>query len=343
VPAKSALFGTADADESGDDKLHDLYWNRVKLKQDFARKADENFRLQSMIRDQEGATARVQQKLNHLENLLLDPEWVYNVAVFYQLRGLNAQCCRKIAKFAEQLKQQREQRQHKQALVTWNEARKAESAEVEARVGELRGRMQLLEDRLLEERQRLESMSGLGRMLRGRRTSAELDELETRLEVLAADEQGLLTELEAIRTRKPPGVAGLDVAAKRSINLMIIAFAQDVFLRFNDRNFVSMVKESSEKSAGAIKYGSKADCDKLLEDVQKQSARLEQSVDVADMLKKRVARIAEHADFSDDDDAVPKAATVATLFAFDAGGAVRSSDGNLLGEDYWQLSQVLCR
>ena len=34
--------------------------------------------------------------------------------------------------------------------MTWNEARKAESAEVEARVGELRGRMQLLEDRLLE-------------------------------------------------------------------------------------------------------------------------------------------------------------------------------------------------
>ena len=57
------------------------------------------------------ATARLQQKLDHLEELLLDPDWAANVVVFYQLRSLALRCQRKLAKFAEQLKQQREQRQ----------------------------------------------------------------------------------------------------------------------------------------------------------------------------------------------------------------------------------------
>ncbi|MEM8817642.1 MAG: hypothetical protein AAGE85_17615, partial [Pseudomonadota bacterium] len=229
------------------------------------------------------------------------------------------------------------------ALVGWNEGRKAESRKVEGRIGEVRGSLQLLEDNLLEERQRIESMNGISRMLRGRQAGAELDELGARIEVLAQDEQRLIAELEAIQKREPPAIAGLDIAAKRSINLMIIAFAQELLLRFEDRNFAAMVKESNEKSVGAIKYGNKDDCDRLLREVQRQCARLEQPVDLADTLKRRVARISEHADFAADDEAVPRPATVATLFAFDPGGAVRSSDGNLLGEDYWQLSRVLCR
>lgn len=342
VAAKTALKSTS-ADEPGSDKLHELYWNRAELKQAYAKQADEVHRLTKQIRDQEGSTARVQQKLDHLENLLLDPEWVHNVVVFYQLRSLNARCCRRLAKFAEQLKQQREQRIHQRHLVDWNERRKRDAGVVEAKIGELRGTLQTVEDELVAERQRVEDMNGISKMFRGRQASRALEALEGQLVVAEADEQNLLAELETIRRREPPEVPGLDVAAKRSINLMILAFAQDLYLRFEDRNLAAMVKESSEKSVGAINYGSREDCDRLLRRLEPQIERLEQPPELADVLKRRVAKIAEHADFGADDESVPRAGTVATLFAFDAGGAVRTSDANLLGEDYWKLSQVLSR
>ena len=331
------------ADTAGGDKLHELYWNRAELKQAYAKQADEIHRLTKLIREQEGSTARVRQKLDHLENLLLDPEWVHNVVVFYQLRSLNARCCRRLAKFAEQLKQQREQRIHQGHLVDWNEKRKREAGVVEARIGELRGSLQTLEDALVAERQRLEDMNGISRMFRGRQASRDLEALEGEIVSTQADEQNLLAELETIRRRKPPEVPGLDVAAKRSINLMILAFAQDLYLRFEDRNLAAMVKEASEKSVGAINYGSPEDCDRLLRRLVAQTERLEQPPELADVLKRRVAKIAEHADFGSTEESVPRAETVATVFAFDSAGTVRSSDGNLLGEDYWKLSQVLGR
>ena len=344
MPAKIAIFGnTPDVEENGSEKLHDLYWNRAQLKQEYARQADENFRLKKLIKEQEGSTARVQQKLEHLENLLLDPEWIHNVAVFYQLRGLNARCSRKLAAFAEQLKQQREQRLHKQELVEWNEERKKEAGLVESAIGEQRLQLQTLEDQMLAERRRAESMNGLSKMLKGKQANAAIDELEASIASASARERELLEELDEIQKRQPPPVPGLEVAQKRSINLMILSFAQEIYLRFDDRNFAAMVKESSDKSVGAINYGSKDDCDRLLGKIAAQTERLEAPLDNADTLKLRAAKIAEHADFATADDAVPAAGTVATLYAMDRAGAIRTADGNLLGEDYWQISQALSR
>ena len=345
MPAKTALFGNNNlpVDETGSDKLHDLYWNRAQLKQAYAKLSDETFRLKKFIKEQEGATARVQQKLDHLENLLLDPEWVNNVIVFYQLKGLNARCCSKVARFAEQLKQQREKRMHSQELVGWNESRKQEAVRVEKSIGEQRMQLQLLEDQLLAEQNRVRSMNGLSKMLKGRQAHASLDELSAQIETAGQREEELLAELDEIQTRTPPPVPGLDIAAKRSINFMILAFAQDLYLRFEDRNFAAMVKESQEKSVGSINYGNKEDCDRLIRKIVDQGARLDEPVDLADVLKLRAARIAEHADFGGADDAVPAPGTVATIYAFDSAGSVRTADGNLLGEDYWQVSRVLAR
>ena len=110
----TAIFGNSDdkpVEES--EKLLELYWNRAELKKEFADLRKEQFHLQDHIKQQEGVTARVQQKLDDLEQLLNDPEWVYNVIIFYQLRNLSLRCQNKLEKFAEQLKQQREQRRRR--------------------------------------------------------------------------------------------------------------------------------------------------------------------------------------------------------------------------------------
>ena len=180
----TAIFGSSDekpVEES--EKLLQLYWNRAELKKEFAGLRDEEYRLKDLVKQKDGAVARVQQKLDHLERLLYDPDWVYNVIIYYQLRNLNLRCQSKIEKFAEQIKQQREQRQHGQVLNDWNAQSSREAAGVDAQIGEQRLQVQLLEDKLQAERHRLATMSRCMRVLRGRSVTANLDALANAVEV----------------------------------------------------------------------------------------------------------------------------------------------------------------
>jgi hypothetical protein len=321
VASRTAIFKTASEREDENEKLVELFKNRAELKKEFAGLRKEQYRLQQRISEEQGATARITQKLEHLESLLVDPEWVHTVVVFYQLRHMNRRCASKLAKFAEQLKQQRERRQMDGENAAWKKQLAREAAAVKKQIGEHRMSVQMIEDRLHAEGYRVES------------------------ELLAAQQAGqeLLENLESIKQRQPPDTAGLGIADKRSINFMILSFAQQLYLQFRDTQLVSLIKESADKSVGAINYGSKSDCDALLELVLKSADAIDNVTDFADVLQQRAGLIAEHAIFKNDDDVVPIAGTVATVFSIDANGVIREKDANLLGDNYWGLREALSR
>lgn len=339
----TTIFKNDATDTHESDKLVDLFRNRAELKKEFAALRNEKYELQDRVKHHQGATARVQQQLQHLENLLLDPEWVHNVVVFYQLRALAAHCRNQLARFAEELKQQREERVQHRVLENWKEQRDREAQKIQGRVGERRVTQQLLEDRLQSERHALMAMNGFKKLLRGRSAAAGIEEVESEIAEAQRQEQKLLQEMDGIAHRDPPDHAGLDIAAKRSINLMILSFAQQLYLHFEEDNLVQLAKEASEKSVGAINYGTKRDCDEILERLQKRKNEETEQGDIADVLRKRVKLIAESAQFRHDDDAVPVPATVATIFAIDVNGVVQRSDANLVGHNYFAIAKVLSR
>jgi len=343
VTSRTAIFGVPNDKGDESEKLVELFKNRAELKKEFAELRKEQFRLQQRVKEQQGATARITQKLEHLESLLVDPEWVHTVVVFYQLRALNKRCQRKLAKFAEQLKQQRERRLQDGQLSGWREGLEQEATALQKQIGEHRMHVQMFEDQLQAERHRLDSMSGFAKILKGRAAAGGLDDVAARLADAQQVEQDLILELDQIQNRKSPETRGLGIADKRSINFMIIAFAQHLYLQFRDDRVVSLVKESGDKSVGAINYGDKHDCDTLLALILKQADSMEKAADFADVLQRRSGMIAEHAVFKKDDDVLPIPGTVATVFAIDANGVVREKDANLLGENYWGLANVLSR
>jgi hypothetical protein len=343
LSALTAIFGSTEDKSQDSDKLLQLYWNRAELKKEFASMRKEQFRLQDRVKQQEGATARLQQKLDHLEDLLLDPDWAHNVVTFFQLRGLAIRCERKLARFAEQLKQQREQKQHSSLLVNWNEERTREVRLLERKLREQRDNVHMLEDRLQAERHRLLSMSGFLRFFRRRSVTAALDSLAEQIETARQGEAQIVASMEEVSARTPPENQGLDVASKRSINLMILAFAQQLYLHFADDRLSAMAKEASDKSVGAINYGSREECDVLLQRVRKRREVMEQSNDFAAVLQKRARLIGENAQFRNETDAVPIAGSASVVFNIDSNGLVRESEANLLGENYWGISKVLSR
>ena len=245
----TAIFGNSeDKPQENSEKLLQLYWNRAELKKEFADLRNERYRLQERVKEQQGVTARVEQKLDHLEQLLLDPEWVYNVVIYYQLKHLNLRCQGKLEKFAEQLKQQREKRQQSELVAEWNAEREREAQAVQRQIGEQRIQVQMLEDRLQAEQHRLVTMSAFMRIFRKRSATARLDELAASIDELQRQEHALLEQHDEIQHREPPDAQGLDIATKRMINFMILSFAQQMYLHFRDDGLAELAKEAGNSA-----------------------------------------------------------------------------------------------
>ncbi len=343
MSTRAALLGTTKETAQDSEKLLDLYWNRAELKKAYAEAQNQQHRLQKRIDEQKSVSERLKQKLEHLESLLIDPEWVHSATVHYQLRALNNRCKQRLSAFAEQLKQQREKRQHQKLLDTWNSRRAGRAADVEAQLGKLRLKTQQCEEQMLGEQSRLNEMGFIKRLFKRRECNDRIDALAETRASLEAKERDLLKRLEELQGSEPPGQQGLDIAAKRSINFMILAFAQQLYLLFNDDNLASLVKESGDKSVGAIQYGSKDDCDRILGDIKARWNAFDNIMDYADVLQQRARLLSDKALFMKDDDAVPNAATLAVVIAFNESGGVSQRNANLLGENYWDVSKVLSR
>jgi len=341
----AALFGTSAGMDKGhdSDKLMDLYWNRAELKKAFAEARNEQFRLKDRIKQQEGATARVQQKLDHIESLLLEPNSAYNVLVFYFLRGLAHRCESKLAGFAEQLKRQREKRQHESLMSTWHASLERDSAAYDERLLAVRAQIEHAEEDIATLSAHLAAMGFFKRMFRRRSVNAEIRDRQQVISSAQDEQQTLLANIAAINDRAPPDAPGLDTGSKRSINLLILAFAQQLYLQFSDPAFANLVKESMEKSAGGVNYGSQLECKALLEQIQKRIDILDRSTDHATVLQRRAKLIGEKAMFDEESDVVPIPDSVATVFDFDESGRVVETHVPILVANYWGVSRVLSR
>jgi hypothetical protein len=340
----TAIFGaTPEKPADNSDKLRELYWNRAELKKELARLRDDKYQLQECIQQKEGASVRLLQKLEYLESLLLDPATVYNVIVYFQFRNLNLQCKSKLANFAEYLKQQREQRVQSGLLADWNELRAEEASAVEKSIGEHRFKTQMLEDQLQSEQHKLKTSNGLLRLFRRRSMARAVQATLEATQVAERHETDLMMKFDEIQKRIPPDTQGLNLETKRLINFMILSYAQQLFLHFSESGLAAMSQEVGEKSVGSINYGSKSDCDELLVKIAAQIESYEKSTDFADILRRRAALIAKKALFRCDDDAVPEADSVATLYVINEDGKVQQRDANLLGGNYWDVAKILSR
>ena len=170
-----------------------------------------------------------------------------------------------------------------------------------------------------------------------------MEDAEAELEESRDQERLLVLELERVQESSPPPHDGLDVATKRSLNFLILSFGQQLFLDYREDDLANLAKEAQQKSAGAVNYGSRVECDRLLESLEKKRDEVDNRIDPTELLQKRAQLLAESATFRRDDDVVPVPASVAMVLDIDNEGAVTPIDGNLLGENYFGIAKVLSR
>src|SRR6202789_1815626 len=94
-----------------EERLMQLFQNRAGLKKAYADLKDEFHLLRDRLKQQEGATIRVQEQLDALGDLLGDPKTGFGALVFFQLRTLWKTCHQQLSAFATDLTRQQEARE----------------------------------------------------------------------------------------------------------------------------------------------------------------------------------------------------------------------------------------
>src|SRR4051812_35090363 len=121
--------------EPGEDtRVLALFKNRAELKKAYGELEDEIYRLKDRIKQQEGATARVQEMLSTLEQRLGTQDSGYPALVFYQLRALWQFGRELIEQFVADLARQLEDRERRAHFAEFNRKQFARRQSVEAQL-----------------------------------------------------------------------------------------------------------------------------------------------------------------------------------------------------------------
>lgn len=336
-----------DDNDTEDHRVLALFRKRAELKKAYGGLQDEIYRLKDRVKQQEGATQRVQEMLAALEARLATPESGYPALVFYQLRRLWQTGRELIEQFIIDLARQQEERERKLHFAEHNRRQFArrQTVESELRMAETRAadaRAQL--GTLQQERTRLTRFwHYFKRRNLERRIEAARGDMGA-VDAVLAQARGA-AEDEAKVT--PPEFPGLSIEARRAINLAAIAYAEVLCLRLVKTPLVTLAREATARREVSDEYGSPTECTALMTEIMRGQEKIGSRSDIAQQVKVRTERLKQIARYRNPADTSPTGESIGfsegDVLAGEMLGASAARMPNVLAEDTWDLFRVLLR
>jgi hypothetical protein len=340
-------FRTENPPPEEDHRVLALFRNRAELKKAYGELQEEIYRLKDRVKQQEGATARVQEMLNALETRLGFPESAYPALVFYQLRRLWQSGREIIEQFVADLVRQQEERERRQHLAEHNRRQfsKRESAEKQLRAAETSAAAAITHVTDLEGER-----AGLTRFWHYFKRRG-LDQRIAQAQSLAAAANAALSEARAVAEdidKEPvPEFPGLTVEARRAINIAAIAYAEVLCLRLAKTQLVRLAREATSRREATDEYGSREECEAIMAEIERARSALLVRTNIAQEVKARSERVRQIARYRNPADTAPTADSVAfsegDVLSGEATGATGVRLPNVLAEDTWDLFRILLR
>ncbi len=336
--------GAVSADE---ERLMQLFQNRAGLKKAYADLKDEFHLLRDRLKQQEGATIRVQEQLDALGDLLGDPKTGFGALVFFQLRGLWKTCHQQLSNFAADLTRQQETRENLKHKSEAEAAKKARLADVDQRLQEAAGESDLRRQNLAAAQSELGRLTAFWHYFKRRRRQKSLESLRNQVIVADAAVGDLHAERSAVEHEALPEFPGISLAARRNINLAIISFAELLCETVDAYGLAARAKEAVARRVHEMSFGSREECDGYMQRVQQAQAAVANPKQLTAALKARLDRLRANCEYRNNADTVPTADSLAPLPAdAEPGRAARSAAApawNVMAEDYWDLYTLLLR
>jgi len=330
-----------------EERLMQLFQNRAGLKKAYADLKDEFHLLRDRLKQQEGATIRVQEQLDGLSDLLADPRTGFGALVFFQLRGLWKICHQQLSQFAADLTRQQELRETAKHTADCEAVKNARLADVDERLQAAAADADLQRERLSEAQNELQRLSAFWHYFARRRRLKSLEALRQRVVLADAAAGDLHAERSAISNESLSEFPGISLGARRNINLAIISYAESLCEQVDAYGLSARAKEAVARRVHEMSFGSRADCEGYMQRVQKAQTVVANHKQITAGVRVKLERLRATCEYRNTADTVPTADSLAAASAesdvLKAAKSAPPTNWNVLAEDYWDLYTLLLR
>jgi hypothetical protein len=344
----SFLKGGSDAGSvsAEEERLMQLFQNRAGLKKAYADLQDEFHLLRDRLKQQEGATIRVQEQLDALGDLLGDPNTGFSAMVFYQLRALWKTCHQQLSGFTVDLTRQQETRESAKHTAECEAIKNSRLADVDARLQSAAAHADEQRTQLTNAQAELSRLTAFWHYFKRRARQKSLEVLRHQVEAADAAVGELHAERSSTAGAPLAAFPGISLGARRTINLAVISYAELLCDQVDAFGLAARAKEAVARRVHEMNFGSRSDCEGYMQRVQKAHAAVLNQKQVNTTLKIKLERLRSTCDYRNAADTVPTAdslvaaSTEAELGRPKPAGAAR---WNVLAEDYWDVYTLLLR
>lgn len=318
-----------------DGRVMDLFRNRIELKKSFSNALEEIQRLKDRVKQQEGATARVQELLQDLERRLTQPASGYQSLVFYQLKELWTLGQRLLQQFVSELEAQQVERERRNFFAEFNRRQFSQRQSVEADFLQAEAAAAATRARATELDRQLSRLQRFWHYFRRRALRQVLHSASIQV-LLSEQALGESRNARDALAAEQPNFSGLSIDSRRAINLAAVAYAQVLRERLTGTGlFEPTHRASGRREPASDEYGTRKECERLMSDIQRARGQLEQRGDVLTEIRTRADALRRLARYRADSDSVPEPSSLADD---DTGAATE-----VLVEDCWEIYRVLLR
>jgi hypothetical protein len=314
--------------------LH-LFRNRIELKKNYSGALEEVQQLKDRVKQQEGATARVQELLQGLEARLAQPDSAYPALVFYQLRELWSLGRSLLQQFVRELEAQKIESERKSYFAQFNRQQFGRRQTVEAECMNAEAAASGARACVNEQLRLLAGLQRFWHYFRRRTVNRVLH--AANIQALLAEQA--LSEARAARDQldgEQPNFTGLSLEARRAINLATVAYGQVLCDRLARTGLMEATRTvSSRREPAEGEYGNRHRCERLMNDIQRARLLLERRSDALPQIQARTESLRRIAQYRNATDTVPEAEGLASAAADEA--------SRVLTEDCWDIYRVLLR
>ena len=333
--------GSVSADE---ERLMQLFQNRAGLKKAYADLNDEFHLLRDKLKQQEGATIRVQEQLDSLAELLADPTSGFSALVFYQLRGLWKTCHQQLSGFAAELIRTQEAREIARHKADGDAARRSRLVDVDHRLQMAAGKADLQRQHLAAVNSELSRLTAIWHYFERRRRYKSLEALRQAVVVADAEVGDLHAERSTIGNEALDDFPGTSLAARRNINLAIISYAEILCETVDAHGLAARAKEAVARRVHEMNFGGRTECEEYMQRIRKAQSAVVGQKQITVIVKAKMERLRAACAYRNSADTVPTVDSLASeTDKADKSRAAVAPGWNVLAEDYWDLYNLMMR
>jgi hypothetical protein len=331
----------AAAASAEDERLMQLFQNRAGLKKAYGDLQEELHLLGDRLKQQEGATLRLQEQLDSLAELLAEPVKGYGALVFFQLRALWKACHQQLATFAAELARQHEVREKAAYHSEWAAAQRERVSQVDERLRASMGRASVIREDLRGMLDAARRLTAIWHYFRRRQLLKAADPLRVECEAADAEVASILAERRTLNDEQAPVFPGISLRARRNANLAIIGYAE-LLCEMVERFAVTVrTKEAMARRVQDMEFGAKADCERDMQRIQKALSTVTGQNPLKAGVKEKLDALRSRCQYRNEADTVPTADSLDSARNLTGTGA--AYPWNVLAEDYWDLYTLLLR